>query len=108
MTYDLSGTWAGWVTWHNSALRNGGLKFPEADRKLPSVDMKIREWLSAGISPGKLGLGVAFYGYVWSAASAPRQPIKGVTAAEISYGDLMRTYFKPEKYHWDATAEVPF
>ncbi len=60
MTYDLSGTWEGWVTWHNSALWNGGLKFPGVDRELPSVELKIREWLAAGISPSKLGLGVAF------------------------------------------------
>jgi len=108
MTYDLSGTWEGWVTWHNSALRNSGLKFPGVDRELPSVDLKIREWLSAGISPGKLGLGVAFYGYVWSGASAPQQPIKGVKTVDISYADLMRTYFKPERYQWDDTAQVPY
>ena len=108
MTYDLSGTWEGWVTWHNSALWNGGLKFPGVDRELPSVELKIREWLAAGISPSKLGLGVAFYGYVWSGASAPRQPINGVKAADISYADLMKTYFKPDRYHWDEMAAVPY
>ena len=109
MTYAFSGTWEGWVTWHNSALWNGGeYKFPGTERELPSLDMKVREWLAAGVSPGKLGLGVAFYAYVWSGASAPRQPIKGVKTRDISYTELMKTYFKPERYHWDETAGVPY
>ncbi len=109
MTYAFSGTWEGWVTWHNSALwNNGGYKFPGTERELPSLDMKVREWLAAGVSPDKLGLGVAFYAYVWSGASAPRQPIKGVKTRDISYTELMKTYFKPERYHWDETAGVPY
>lgn len=108
MTYAFSGTWEGWVTWHNSALWSGGYKFPGTERELPSLDMKVREWLAAGISPSKLGLGVAFYAYVWSGASAPRQPIRGVKTRDISYAELMKTYFKPERYHWDETAGVPY
>jgi len=109
MTYALSGAWEGWVTWHNSALwNNGGYAFPGAERKLPCLDMKVREWLAAGVRPDKLGLGVAFYAYVWSGASGPRQPVKGVKTRDISHVELMKTYFTPERYHWDETAGVPY
>lgn len=109
MTYAFSGTWEGWVTWHNSALwNNGGFTFPGTERKLPSLDAKVREWLAAGVRPDKLGLGVAFYAYVWSGSSAPRQPIKGVTTRDISHAELMKTYFTPGRYRWDETAGVPY
>lgn len=108
MTYDLSGAWEGWVTWHNSALWNGGVKFPGSTRELPGVDLKIREWLAAGISADRLGLGLAFYGYEWSGADGPQQPIAGVKTRQLAYADIMKTYFTPERYRWDEGAAVPY
>jgi chitinase len=108
MTYDLSGAWEGWVTWHNSALWNGGVKFPGSTRELPGVDLKIREWLAAGISADRLGLGLAFYGYEWSGADGPKQPIAGVKTRQLAYADIMKTYFTPERYQWDEGAAVPY
>ncbi|CAM2975197.1 glycoside hydrolase family 18 protein [Rariglobus hedericola] len=108
MTYDLSGAWEGWVTWHNSALWNGGVKFPGSTRELPGVDLKIREWLSAGISAERLGLGLAFYGYEWAGADGPKQSIAGVKTKQISYADIMKTQFTPSRYRWDEGAAVPY
>ena len=28
MTYDFSGAWPGWLTWHNAAVYSGGVRFP--------------------------------------------------------------------------------
>lgn len=108
MTYDLSGAWDGWVTWHNSALWNNGWKFPGSERQLPGVDLKIREWLDAGVPPSKLGLGLAFYGYAWSGASGPRQSIARVTTRQVSYAELMKVYYRPEHKRWDEIAGVPY
>jgi chitinase len=108
MTYDLSGAWEGWVTWHNSALWNGGVKFPGSTRELPGVDLKIREWLAAGIRADRLGLGLAFYGYEWSGADGPKQSLAGVKIKDISYADIMKTRFTPERYRWDEGAAVPY
>ncbi|MET0262089.1 MAG: glycoside hydrolase family 18 protein, partial [Rariglobus sp.] len=108
MTYDLSGAWEGWVTWHNSALWTGGEKIPGSTREFPGVDMKIREWLSAGIEPRRLGLGLAFYGYSWTGADGPKQSIAGVKTRQLAYAEIMKTYFAPERFRWDERAAVPY
>lgn len=108
MTYDLSGAWEGWMTWHNSALENGGKKFDGSTRELPGVASKVREWLAAGIKPAKLGLGLAFYGYTWTGADGPRQSIKDVTTKDISYAELMKMHFPSSSFRWDDVAQVPY
>jgi chitinase len=108
MTYDMSGTWEGWETWHNSPLHNGGLRFSSNGKLLPSVETKIQQWLDGGLAAKKLGLGLAFYGFIWRGATGPNQPITRVKAEQIQYAELMRTYYRADRYHWHEAAGVPY
>jgi chitinase len=65
MTYDLSGAYPGWVTWFNAPLYDGGYRFPSTSGLVPSVHGAVSLFLSNGVSPAKLGIGIAFYGYIW-------------------------------------------
>ena len=110
MSYDLSGPWDGWVSWHNSALSNVSARFPSpnAHRLLPSVQSTMQLFLRAGIAPRKLGLGLAFYGVSWRGASAPLQAAQGLETSTLSYSALMGTLFSPARRRWDAGSQVPY
>jgi len=69
MTYDMSGPYQGWVTWHNSPLYNGGYTFPSTNGPVPSVDNEVNSMISTGVSRNKIGIGVDFYGYEWRGGS---------------------------------------
>lgn len=107
-TYDLSGTWPGFKTWYNGSLHGDGATLLTATRPFPSVDDIVGQYLAAGIPASKLGIGLAFYGYVWTGANGPAQPIKGVTTQTLAYNDIMDKYFQPKLYHWDAVAHAPY
>lgn len=66
MTYNLSGAYPGWVTWHSAALSDGGLRFPNGRTMLPSVEGQVQAFTAAGVPKEKLGIGLSFNGYVWS------------------------------------------
>lgn len=106
MTYDLSGAFPGFDTWHNSNLYSG-TRFASG-AKAPSVHDEIAKWQAAGITRRKLGLGVGFFGYVWKGATEPRQNIQGVTTKTITYRDLMKKHYQPARYRWDDVASAPF
>ncbi len=109
MTYDLSGTWPGFKTWYNAGLYDGGTRKMADNEVYPSVDGMVQDYLKAGISPAKLGIGIAFYGYIWSGATGPGQSIQGVTVDDgADYNRIMDTYYKPERYHWDDQAHAPY
>ncbi len=107
MTYSLSGPWEGWVSWYNSPLHSGSFTFPGTTRPLPSAELMVQEWLKAGIKPQKLGMGLAFYGVAWHGIKDPNVGVMGVTSEEISYQDVMK-YYRPDRYHWQADAQVPY
>jgi chitinase len=109
MTYDFSGAYPGWVTWHNSALHNMGLQFPGSSRFLPSCDDSVAGAVAAGATTGKLGIGIDFYGYVWSGATAPEQPISGVTVTpNVPYWEIMDTLYSDAARRWHAGVEAPY
>ena len=109
MTYDLSGTWEGWETWHNTPLFDGGLTFQSTGGPLPSCDGLATSWAAAGIDKSKLGIGIDFYGYVWHGADGPNQSIAGVVVdSNVSYEDIMSTYFSPSSYRWHDGVEAPY
>jgi chitinase len=119
MTYDLSGPWEGWVTWHNSPLYNGGARFPTVNRTLPSADQFVKQFVAAGVDRGKLGIGIAFYGREWVGGSgtptggvtAPRQTwatAPTLTPGEFQYRRIMETQYDPGKYRWDDVAKAPY
>ena len=108
MTYDQAGLWQGWKTWHNSSLYDGGDRRLNVERPFPSVQQNIQKYIDAGIAKDKLGLGIAFYGYVWSGAEGPDESTQGVTLATIEYHKIMDDYNAPDRWHWDAAAHAPY
>jgi len=117
MTYELSGPWPGWITWHNSPLYDAGYWFKSTGETVPSVDGLVEDFISAGIQPAKLGIGIEFYGVVWSGGSGT--PTGGVTAPGqswttppsvqvIPYYQIMDRYYQPSLYRWDSGAQVPY
>jgi chitinase len=117
MTYDLAGTWPGWVTWFNAPIYNGGYRFPSTGGLIPSADGMVQDFLDAGVAGSKLGIGIAFYGKLWAGgtgtstggASLPRQSWATAPATSaLSYATIMSTYYQSNLYHWDAAAQAAY
>lgn len=108
MTYSMSGPWEGWVSWYNAPLHSSGFTFPGSNRPLPSVEAMVQTWLQAGIKPEKLGMGLGLYGVAWHGVSAPNVGVTGVTTEEIGMQDVMDKYYRPDRYHWQEEAAVPY
>ncbi len=111
MTYDLSGPYEGWVTWFNSPVYDGGYRFPSSGGLVPSVDGAVSGFITNGVAPAKLGIGIAFYGYTWTGTNItlPRQSwTTAPTAAQINYTTIMATYYQSNRYHWDDSAQSAY
>ena len=118
MTYDLSGAWGGWVTWHNSAIYDGGYTFPSTGGPVPSANGMVDGFTAAGIAAGKIGIGIDFYAYVWSGGSGtpaggatePRQSWSGAPSVQsnLPYSSMMQTYYQPQYVHWDTSAQAAY
>ncbi|MDQ7787654.1 MAG: glycosyl hydrolase family 18 protein [Thermodesulfovibrionales bacterium] len=118
MTYNLSGPWSGWITWHNAAIYDGGYIFPSTGNPVPSTNGLVDQYINAGVEASKLGIGIAFFGHVWSGGTGT--PTGGVTApgqswitapdvqSYIPYHELMDNYFQPQFYRWDSVAQAPY
>ena len=106
MTYDLSGPYSGWETWHNSPLSNGGKVFKSTGKPLPCVDMIVSAALAAGIPTAKLGIGCDFWGKKWVGVTGPNQPLGAAEMGDISYRDVIYKY--PPANSWDMASQVPF
>lgn len=117
MTYDLSGAWQGWVTWHNSPVYDGGNHLPGGGL-VPSANGKVDEFIAAGVPAGKLGIGIDFYGYVWSGgAGMPNGgatgPMQGWTTApsvqpNVPYFTIMDTYYQAQYARWDTVPQAAY
>ncbi len=117
MTYDLSGPYDGWVTWFNSPIYDGGYYIPNSSRLVPSVNGAVNNFVNNGVVAGKLGIGIAFYGYVWTGGrgtstnsiTGPRQSwTNAPTATASRYTDIISSYYQTNLYHWDATAQAAY
>lgn len=117
MTYDLSGPWDGWVTWFNSPIYDGGYHFPSNGNLLPSVNGAVKNFLTNGVAPAKLGIGIAFYGYLWTGGSGtssgsitqPRQSwTSAPTATAIRFSTIMAGFYQTNLYHWDISAQSAY
>ncbi|MBI3787776.1 MAG: T9SS type A sorting domain-containing protein [Ignavibacteriales bacterium] len=118
MTYDMSGAWPGWVSWHNAPVLSSGLKFPSNGRLLPSAESMVDEFIAAGIPAKKIGIGIDFYGYIWSGGTGT--PTGGVTGprqswtsppsiqVNVPYYTLMNNYYQPQYYRWDTLAQAAY
>jgi chitinase len=116
MTYSLSGPRPGWMTWHNAPIYNGGRRFSRGTL-VPSADGLVEDFISAGVKRDKLGIGIAFFGYVWSGGEGT--PSGGVTvpgqrwtetptAKEVPYYQIMDKYFQSRYYRWDSDAKAAY
>jgi len=107
MTYVMSGPWEGFNTWFNSPL-NAPTNQSMPGGPYPSDLDLIDSFIKAGVSPGKIGFGIPFFGEVWTGATGPKQSIAGTAMTETDYHDIMDTYYLPSAYNWDAVAAVPY
>ena len=118
MTYDLSGAWPGWVTWHNAPVYDGGYRFPGVGTLVPSVNGTVDAFIGAGIPANKLGIGIDFYGYVWSGGSGtstggvtePRQSWTSAPTVQdnVPYYTIMQNYYQSQYYRWDDAAQAAY
>lgn len=111
MTYDYSGAWDGWVSWHNSPIYSNGFTFPGETRELPSIHNDVNEFINAGVPPEKLGIGIVFTAYVWKGfVNAPLQD--WVTPPEVTenvpYYQIMQEYYSAEFERWDDDAKAAY
>ncbi|MBD3615414.1 MAG: hypothetical protein HUJ22_02495 [Gracilimonas sp.] len=114
MTYDFSGAWEGWVSWHNAAVYSGGLTFPGMSKPLPSIDEKVKAFIAAGVPASKIGIGIDFYGYVWSGGTgtntggvtSPNQAWDTAPTVQdnVPYHKIMNDYYHADNYRWDDQA----
>jgi len=117
MTYDMSGPWGGWVVWHNAPIFNGNHTFPNGN-PLPSADTYIKRMLALGVPANKLGIGIDFYGYVWSGGlgtptggvTQPRQrwAVAPSVQSNVPYYTIMDTFYQRDYERWDSDAEAAY
>lgn len=114
MTYDLSGPYDGWVTWFNSPIYDGGYTFPGTSELVPSIEAAINHFTTNGVAPAKLGVGLPFYGYIWTGGpgvTVPRQSWPSANPPTVStptYNTITSTYYQAGRYHWDTTAQAAY
>lgn len=118
MTYDLSGAWPGWITWHNSPIYNGGHTFPSTGGELPCANSQVEAFVAGGVPAQKIGIGIDFYGYRWSGgegtptggATAPRQAYSAAptVTSGIPYRSILADYFSTSAYRWDDEAKAAY
>ena len=117
MTYSFSGAYPGWVTWFNAPLYDGGYRFASSGELVPSADGVVSNFLAHGVAAGKLGIGICFYGCVWSGgkgtstggAALPRQAwTTPPTVTTAAYSAIMSNYYQPQLYFWDTNAQSAY
>jgi chitinase len=108
MTYDLSGPWKDWKTWYNSPLYGDGTESMFRTIPYPSVTAVLQRYIDAGIPKSKLGIGISFYGDIWTGATGPAQSTEDVTTSQIDYNKIMDHYYTSTTYHWDNVAHAPY
>ena len=117
MTYDLSGAYDGWVTCFNSPIYDCGFRFHTTGTLVPSIAGAVENFIANGVSPAKLGIGVAFYGDVWAGGtgastggvSLPRQSwVTAPTVSQVPYAQIMTDYYQSNLYCWDTRAQAAY
>ena len=109
MTYDLSGAWPGWESWHNTALHTDGNTFTSTGGPLPSLETVVEGALAGGAPRDRLGVGISFYVYVWNGVNGPNQPLDGVTVEmNRPWSWMMDTLYAPSARRWHAGVEAPY
>ena len=107
MSYGVSGAWPGWQSWHSSPLSG------ETGSTPVSIESSVQAYLAAGVPASKLGIGVGFYGLCYTPpVTGPNQALGGSTIVasdgDMSYANIMSSYYDVSAARWDATAEAPY
>jgi GH18 family chitinase len=77
----------------------------------------VNNFTNAGVPLKKLGIGIAFYGLVWSrgtgtttgGATMPAQSYAtDPTTASAGFNTIMSTYYQSNLYHWDTNAQAAY
>jgi len=100
----------GKMTWYNAPLY-GGANIEQDGGKMPSVEMSLSryEGSAVGIAASKLGIGAAFYGYVFPGTTNTMQAYHGeFPPRDISYADIMTQYYRPGAYQFDASCQSAY
>lgn len=110
MTYDYSGAWQGWVTWHNSPVYSGDYKFPNIERPVPSINQDVRQYIKSGVPPEKLGIGIDFYGYIWDGVTKPGESWEDPPQVQpnVPYHTIMDDFYRESFFHWDSIAQAAY
>jgi chitinase len=110
MTYDFREAEADAVAGHHANLH-----LNPADPKQRSADTAVGDFLAAGVPPGKLVLGVPFYGRAWGEVDPkekglyrPGKPV--AEKIETAYGVLSTQLVGRNGFErvWDATSQAPY
>jgi chitinase len=122
MFYNMATKWED-ITWHDSALYDGGVTYPSTGGKVSSVDGYIKQLLAAGVPRDKLGLGMSFEIRSWEGGdgtttggvTAPHQtwttvPKEWTSGTALrSYAELMNSSdYQQSRYHWDDVAKMGY
>jgi hypothetical protein len=84
-------------SWHNDALLQNG------NSSLMTCDWRVRAFTNAGVVPGKIGVGIPFYGRRWSGVTQPL--VTGnFSAATVLYRDLVgdSTRWQPQHKFYES------
>jgi chitinase len=101
MTYDMGGTWDPY-SWFNSAL------YGPTPVAVYSVELAVSRFIASGIPTAKLGIGLAFYGYLETPNTGPRQTYAGSpTFTQLPYSDIVANY-DTASATYDSIAHVPW
>jgi len=110
MTYDMSGAYDGWDSWHFAPLYGESTPADCANPCHPtSVDWSVRQFIAAGIPASELSIGVGFYGACWTPQTGPGQPLDAgdevASDNDMSYANIEAGYASRMTYSYDTGAE---
>jgi chitinase len=112
MTFDMSGGWSE-MTGFNAPLFNAAEPPPEGT----SAATALSGFLSMGVPPEKLVMGVPFYGRGWAGVPAENdglhQPFESIPdgtwePGSFDYHDIAENYVGTMERFWHDTAQVPW
>lgn len=108
MTYDAYEAGSDEITGHHAPLYAN-----PADPKRESADRYVRAFLAAGVPPGKLILGVPFYGRMWGQVPDVQhglfQPGKAIPDSFAPFSRIQESFLAQGFVrYWDGAARVPY
>jgi chitinase len=108
MTYDFVNSLTPF-TGHHSGLGAANIAPPEAR----TAQRAVRQFLDAGVPPGKLVIGAAFYGREFADVVPDHQGLYqhyGRYQGELPWPQLRKAYIGKDGYvrHWDSAAQAPW